>query len=205
MSKVTKAHVDARLASIRQAAMTMFVRKGVDAATMQEIASAAGLSAGAIYRYYPSKEALLRTVCAYCVEESRDLFQQASVASATPWQGLIALGRTVWERMKGEDAAASTILDLEGTLASARDPHGLGPARREMRHALIDMMEAMVRKAQTAGEIDPSLDARSVAVMLLSCTAGLGIYALEAGDRIDLDGVLTVLIELLRGYAPKEV
>ncbi|MEZ5896498.1 MAG: helix-turn-helix domain-containing protein [Parvularculaceae bacterium] len=45
-------------ARIRRAALEVFVAKGVDAATTREIAAAAGLSEGALYRHFPGKEAL---------------------------------------------------------------------------------------------------------------------------------------------------
>lgn len=80
MAKVTQEHVDARLESIRKAAITMFVKRGVEGATMQDIAGEAGLSAGAIYRYYPSKEHLLRAVWDGCIEETRALFERSAAA-----------------------------------------------------------------------------------------------------------------------------
>ena len=39
MSKVTQAHIDARRESIRDAAVRLFVRKGIEGARMEEIAA----------------------------------------------------------------------------------------------------------------------------------------------------------------------
>lgn len=44
--------------SITSAALTIFARKGYESATMAEIARAAGVSTGNIYRYFANKDAL---------------------------------------------------------------------------------------------------------------------------------------------------
>lgn len=49
---------DARLKSIKKAALTLFASKGVAATKIQDIAKAADMSQGLIYHYYASKEAI---------------------------------------------------------------------------------------------------------------------------------------------------
>ena len=44
---------------IYSAALTQFRRKGFDATTMRDVASAAGMSLGAAYHYFPSKDAIV--------------------------------------------------------------------------------------------------------------------------------------------------
>ncbi|WP_242335012.1 TetR/AcrR family transcriptional regulator [Anaeromyxobacter sp. SG66] len=48
--------------SISSAALTVFAQKGYSAATMTEIAEAAGISTGNIYRYFQDKKELFRAV-----------------------------------------------------------------------------------------------------------------------------------------------
>ncbi|WP_437731139.1 TetR/AcrR family transcriptional regulator [Sorangium sp. So ce1335] len=48
--------------SIAAAALTVFAQKGYESATMAEIARAAGVSTGNIYRYYANKDALFYAV-----------------------------------------------------------------------------------------------------------------------------------------------
>ena len=59
MPQTLKDHVRSDIAA---AAVRVFARRGVVAATMAEIAAEAGISTGNIYRYWSSKEALFRDV-----------------------------------------------------------------------------------------------------------------------------------------------
>ena len=52
-----------RRAHIVAAAERAFVRFGFHAATMQNVAEEAGMSAGNLYRYFPSKEAIVEGLC----------------------------------------------------------------------------------------------------------------------------------------------
>src|SRR5260370_21123034 len=49
-------------AQVEQAAIELFAARGIDGVSIGEIASLAGVSQGALYRHYPSKEDLARTL-----------------------------------------------------------------------------------------------------------------------------------------------
>ncbi|HEY9407971.1 MAG TPA: helix-turn-helix domain-containing protein, partial [Jiangellaceae bacterium] len=53
MPRVSEAHLAARRDQILQAAWTCFARDGFHATSMQDVFAEAGLSAGAVYRYFP--------------------------------------------------------------------------------------------------------------------------------------------------------
>ena len=59
MPKVTDAHLAARREQIIEAAMTRFAEGGFHSTGMAEVIAATGLSAGAVYRYFPTKEDLV--------------------------------------------------------------------------------------------------------------------------------------------------
>lgn len=202
MAKVTQAHILARKSAILDAAVRAFVRKGVEGARMEDIAAEAGLSAGAIYRYYPSKESLLRAVLRDCIEQNRAMFDQADTSAGSPLAALVRLGHNFWSRMKSEEARTQTLLGLESILASVRYAEELAIERRRMREELIERLARLLHQAQAAGEIDPAIDVRSLSLMLLACVTGLGLMLLDLGDDLDTEGVLAVLIEVLRRSAP---
>jgi AcrR family transcriptional regulator len=71
--KVSQAHLDARREQILDAATVCFARKGIRETTMQELCAEAGLSAGAIYRYFGGKQEILYAVFARHRADARGL------------------------------------------------------------------------------------------------------------------------------------
>jgi len=79
--KTTKRHTDPALAEARRnqvltAAADCFRRKGYHGAGMAEISKTAGMSAGHIYNYFDSKEAIIEAIIQRDMEEMFSVFQQ---------------------------------------------------------------------------------------------------------------------------------
>ncbi len=68
MPKVSQEHLDARRAQILDGARRAFARHGYDGATVNRLEEEIGLSRGAIFNYFPSKEDLFLELS---VEENR--------------------------------------------------------------------------------------------------------------------------------------
>jgi AcrR family transcriptional regulator len=62
MPKVSPEYTRARRAKIVDVARELFARKGFSGTSMDDLAEATGLSIGALYRYFPSKERLVLAV-----------------------------------------------------------------------------------------------------------------------------------------------
>lgn len=58
---------DARPGELRSAALRLFAEKGYGGATVEDIATAGGVTVGTIYRYFADKEALLRSLVDWAV------------------------------------------------------------------------------------------------------------------------------------------
>ena len=79
--KSSKRHIDPALAEARReqvltAASDCFRRKGYHGAGMAEISKMAGMSAGHIYNYFASKEAIIEAIIENGMEEMFSTFQQ---------------------------------------------------------------------------------------------------------------------------------
>jgi len=199
MTRVTQAHIDARTQDILGAAKRLFARKGVDGTTMQEIAADAGLSAGAVYRYYESKDDLLRAVFEDCSEQHRALFEEKAAVSPSPMEALTDIGRSAWSQLKGDGFRDEVILELETALAAARHPDELGPAHRETLDHVVEMLGRLIRDAQAAGQIEAGVDGQALALTLLACYLGSGILALDGQDT---DVLVESLLHMVNKLAP---
>jgi TetR/AcrR family transcriptional regulator, transcriptional repressor of aconitase len=63
MPKVAQSHLDARRQQIVDAARVRFARQGFARTSMADIVAETGLSNGAIYRYFSSKDEIVAAVC----------------------------------------------------------------------------------------------------------------------------------------------
>ena len=144
---------------ILDTALALFRERGFEATTIRDIAGRAGLSLGAAYYYFKSKEALVGAYYDYVQEEH-----------AARARGAFAGGRDLRERLR---AALHTKIDimqedrrlLRALFRYGGDPeHALswfGPATREQRQLSVDVFAEAI-----AGERLPD-DVRDAAPTLL--------------------------------------
>jgi len=78
MPKVAQAHLDARRQQIVDAARARFASHGFAGTSMADIVTESGLSNGAIYRYFPSKDDIVIAVC----EQASDALPTALTVEA---------------------------------------------------------------------------------------------------------------------------
>ena len=76
MPKLSDSQQELRRTRILDAAEQCFARNGFHRTTMQHICREAGVSAGALYLYFPSKEALIEGISLRSREEVLESFEQ---------------------------------------------------------------------------------------------------------------------------------
>lgn len=130
------ARADAILALARAA----FVDKGFDGASMQDLARAAAMSAGNLYRYFPSKAAIVEALIARDLAGVEEGFR-AIVAAPDPHAALIA---ALHHKMSEAGCQGDDALWAEIAAAARRKP--------EVGRALGRLEDAITRRvAQVIG------------------------------------------------------
>lgn len=88
MPKVSQEYRAQRRAHILAAARRCFVRDGFHGTSMQDLVDEAGISSGAVYRYFPSKDAVIEAIAAENLEHVVAVIRQ-SVADGMPAEAAI--------------------------------------------------------------------------------------------------------------------
>jgi AcrR family transcriptional regulator len=82
---------DSQVTHLKAVARTEFGRRGYEATTIRDIASAANMSTGAVYRLMGSKEALLESIMATYIKHVNGSWDAVMASKSTPVEKLDAL------------------------------------------------------------------------------------------------------------------
>jgi AcrR family transcriptional regulator len=197
---------DARTQQILTAAASVFARLGFHAARMEDIATAAGLSKGTLYLYFPSKDAVIAALLRTCFDQELDDLRALLAATGAPAGArLLAFSR----RVLADQITLGPLLPVlyEYYAAAARQAdvrqffQGYFQAYREM-------LATLIRQGIDRGEfraVDPS----ATAIVLSSLVEGLTVLWMAdpaAVDRAALSehGVRLVLAGLQATPVPAD-
>ncbi|MFI6772471.1 TetR/AcrR family transcriptional regulator [Nocardia sp. NPDC050412] len=123
------------------AAQEVFAEKGFTAATLDDIAHAAGYTKGAIYKHFPTKEELFLAVSDRYWQRYFDTFSE--LLSAASQVGAYELDQVAqrWRQLAEDRGAESAALGYEFTLYLLRNPE----ARERVATKRVEVAEALAR------------------------------------------------------------
>lgn len=199
MPRVSQDYLDARRREILAAAHRCFARRGFRDTTMRQIADEAGLTAGALYRYFDDRASLIRALAEWGRGQKREAMQGIDAGA-------------------GVDGLAALVTELIGSLpAPDREDH---PVRFDVRiwgealgrpplHALVegeladfrDLLAGYLEEERREGRIREDVDVGTAARILISLLTG---FELQTAYDPDLDraAYARFVRRLLEGLAP---
>jgi len=201
MARVTEAHVEARTNQILDAAWICFAERGYHRSTMQDIAARAGLSTGAIYLYYESKEALLVAINQRSMEMGRQIVQEARERSAGPLGAMRSLGAAMISVFSDPAFESATKLSIELWPEVIRSPELTAGYRREI-GLWREEVGKLLKEAQEAGQISPDVDPDAIAMLSICAWEGLRHYKLV--DPTISEDILLSLVQPSLTVEPEE-
>ncbi|EST19599.1 TetR/AcrR family transcriptional regulator [Streptomyces niveus] len=186
MARVSQQHLDARRRQILDGATRCFARNGFHATSMQDVLREVDLSAGAVYRYFSSKEELIGAIVAEVLESVREAFAEAT--RQTPLDppdvligevlGRVLSGEFVRGRAAGVDVPRLLIQVWAETLRNETLAALLRTGYETVRVAWIGVVESY----QAAGLMRDDIPAEHVARTMIATVQGFAAQRALFGD-----------------------
>ncbi len=162
-------------AKLLNAAKQLFAARGFSAASLSEIAAAAGLRKSSLYHHFATKEALYIAVLEKLSGDIRDLFIAVQQEAGSYSQRLEQVTNRVFDYLENNVEAAQIL---------ARDMLNEGPFMRQQgRQAFRETLTlgaAFLEEGMNAGEFRPQ-DAKQLILSLV----GLCLYTFATGKSSD--------------------
>jgi AcrR family transcriptional regulator len=178
--RVSAAHEQEVRARILAAASRVFAQKGFHSSTIADVCQESGLSVGAIYTYFPSKEALIRESCDMIAARGLDDLANRLAGTTTTLERMtVAIGLYV-ETIDEYAGGPGQISLVQAWAEADREPsvREMLAARRER---LVGAGQLLLRQGIANGELPSWLDVDGVTRGFLALLDGLLLQRIEAG------------------------
>ncbi|MEV5751947.1 TetR/AcrR family transcriptional regulator [Actinoallomurus sp. NPDC052308] len=180
MPKVSEEHLEQRRRQILDAARRCFGRKGFHQTSMQDVFKESGLSAGAVYRYFKSKEEIVRAIAVENQGLVTALLEEIlNEETLPPLEDVVGRFAARVESLLVHDGPLR--LAPAGWVEAMHNP-ALSPTVREL---LTDTREWWVKLAERmrdAGHLPADADPRAVGATLFCLVPGFVIQKLILED-----------------------
>jgi len=201
--RVTAAHEQEVRDRIITASVRVFSEKGYHSSTIADVCRESGLSVGAIYTYFASKEALFLQSCDLISARGLDeLAQRLATATTTAERLTIAIGLYI-ETIDEYEGAPGQISLVQAWAEADREP-GVREMLAARRERLVGAGQLLLYQGMASGELPAGLDVDAVTRGLLALLDGLLLQRIEAGDTYrptDLHRRAGAIVELLLAAA----
>jgi AcrR family transcriptional regulator len=187
--KVSEAHLEARREQIMQAALACFAREGFHRATTQDIVDEAGLSFGALYRYFESKDEIIEAVTSERHERERALLKQAAEAGFRDALRMLASG--FFGSLRGRTARIDRRVRVQIYAEALRNPRIHRLVRRGIDEPR-EVLAGVVRDAQADGLLPSEFDPDALARVIIATFHGL-VLQQTWDERVDVEAYVRTL------------
>jgi len=170
--RITQEAKAATAERILDSAARLFQASGWEATTTREIAAAAGIAAGTLFNYFPSKEAIAARLISVALEEAEQEFESRPAGDASPEEDLFRFIWTGFKHLRRYRNFLAPAAEIVFSPLARSSPDRSGDAIR-VRH--LEMVGRVLAAHGGTGAL------RAVA-MQLYWTLYLGVLAYWAAD-----------------------
>lgn len=176
-------------AAIREAAVALIARHGFEGVSMRRLAEEVGVQAGALYRYFPTKQDLLASMMREHLRHLIGSWQAARPRGVDPVAELVAFARFhVRYHMDRRDEVFINYMELRSL--SEANAAEIVALRKEYEHEL----RAILRRGARAGAFRTP-DAPVTAMALIGMLTGVTTWR-KPGGRLSPEAIEDIYVAL---------
>lgn len=185
---------EAQINRILEAARTCFVQSGFRGASMHDICREAGMSPGALYRYFPSKEALIEAIAER--DRVNDLRNLAQIgAGPTLIDGFV---NSVMNHFKDHHARGMGPLFTEIRAESMRN-ETVAACCQKTEGEFIKIFNAFLSQAKASGQIQPVAEINAIVPMMMAIGEGMMLSDVigQGVNPVEVEKILRAMAEAI--------
>lgn len=168
MPKVSPDYLAARREDILAAGAVRFARDGFHRTSMQDVIDEVGLSPGAVYRYFRSKDEIIMAISLDAMGLIETVVREALTAPRPVPELVSMLPAALVEQRRTDDRVRLAVQAWGEALRNASLHEAMQSGLEGVRGALAER----VRAGQRAGEVSGALDADAASRVLLGVLQG---------------------------------
>ncbi|WP_067654685.1 TetR/AcrR family transcriptional regulator [Nocardia harenae] len=180
MPRVSEEHLERRRQQIVDAAQRCFARKGFHQSSMQDVFAESGLSAGAVYRYFKSKDELVAALASNAGTDIRAVLIEAIRRDPLPTPAAVVGAVTTWMSQNTGLEGRLRLAPQAWTLALT-DPQAAGYVKLAMT-GIREMWREYAERMAEEGWLPADADLDAVAATLFGLLPGFLLQFLIVGD-----------------------
>ena len=172
-----------RRVDIIDAAERIFFEKGIETATMDEVAEAAELSKGTLYLYFKSKEDLYLAILVRGMEILKDMFEAAVAENELGVDKVGAIGRAYFQFGASHTDYFNAMLYFDSSEPPVEE-EGYANVCDELSTRLFEIVAGAVQSGIEDGSIRSDADPVRTALTLYATSTGMLQITVLKGNKI---------------------
>ncbi len=196
--KVSDNYAAARRDQILAAAAVRFAREGFHRASMQDVIDEAGLSPGAVYRYFRSKDEIIAAIALRSMGMIEATVRE-SLETHRPLTEVVAELPRAFSTL--DHAEESMRLAVQAWGESLRNP-ALAATMQSALNQVREALQQRITQGQIDGEVDPAVNPDHAARILLALVQGF-LLQHTWEPTLDADDYGRAASDVLRGHLNK--
>jgi AcrR family transcriptional regulator len=193
--RISPAHEQLRRSQILAAAMACFARQGYHATSMDDVVRESGLSVGAIYSYFPSKEDLFLALSDDRAQQSlaylTNLFSQPGPMADKSREAV-----DYFFRKLSDDLVPLARVNVE-FLSEALTSERVKARQQQRCESIRQFTHDLLSEAQQRGDLRADVDIDAAAELMMALNEGIVLLSVIGVRRVPLDALKATYIALL--------